>query len=117
MVPCSSYSELIHYNITLTSNNVSSQVLTTSGGVCTTVCSATLSLSGPGNYQLELHATNEKGVSDSVTWNITCNEGFRIVEPASANCTHDSLWQPTLQNTSRCANSTEAPELTSIVIN
>ncbi len=48
------------------------------------------------------------------TLSLTCNEGFRIVGPASANCTHDSLWQPTLQNTSRCANSTEAPELTSI---
>ncbi len=70
VVECLGYQELIRYDITLTSNNVSSQVLTTSGGVCTTVCSATFSLSGPGNYQLDLQATNGKGTSDSATQNI-----------------------------------------------
>ncbi len=67
---CSSYGELF-YNITLFGEDKVTNLLTTQSIVCSRVCNVTLLLSGPGDYQFELHAVNNRGTSDPVIRNFT----------------------------------------------
>ncbi len=50
-------------------------------------------------------------LTEGGTLTLNCDQGFRIIGPAVANCTQDSLWQPNFENTSHCIqNSTDSPK-------
>ncbi len=83
---CSCYEEL-SYNITLFDKVP--QLLTIKSTECFEECNVTFSLSGPGDYQFQLQAVNNRGTSDLVTRNFTISGKTQIAAQGS-------MWEQTI---------------------